>query len=64
MKTIVSGLIWATVILAIALASHFGGIAKDSATTVILGLAVISAIQLGVIGQRRRSCGSCRSETR
>lgn len=64
MKAVVSGIVWAVVILAVALASRAGFIVRDSAAALILGLAVISAIQIGVIGPRGRGCAACRGEPR
>lgn len=64
MKAIVSGLIWAAAILAIALASRGGLIARGDAANVILVLAVLSAIQIGTIARRTRSCAACREKAR
>lgn len=64
MKAIVSGLIWAAAILAIALASRGGLIARGDAANVILVLAVLSAIQIGTIARRARSCAACGEKAR
>lgn len=55
MKSIVSAACWAIAMIAIALAAHNGMIARDDASNVILVLAVVSAIQFGVLPRGR--CG-------
>ena len=64
MKAIVSGLLWAAALLLVALASRMGVIARGSAQPLVLGLAVIAAIRLGAIGQRRRKGESCQGGAR
>ena len=61
MKSIPSAILWATAILAVAIASAAGLIARDNAANAVVALAVLAAVQIGSASRRRGGC--CRDGT-